>query len=117
MSAAATMIPSLLPMMMVVAMRRAEARIHRQLSDAGAFTAESAIPLTFRRSLDRRRLAGLVAGGAVRQAAGERHFLDASGWSLYQDSRRRRVLFAVSIVAAVVGIVLGGVFLFASSRG
>lgn len=103
---AAAIVPSLVPMIMVVAMRRAEARIHRQLVDAGAITAESAIQLSLSRSLDRRRLQGLIRGGAVRAAGDSRHFLDTDGWTDYQSNRRRRVLIAVSIIAAlaVVGI-------------
>jgi len=101
---AAAMIPSLLPMAMVIAMRRAEARIHRQLVDAGAFTAESAIELSLRRSFDRRRLQGLMGGGAVRMTANNRHFLDTDGWTKYQGRRRRRVLLAISIIAALLGV-------------
>ena len=101
---AAALIPSLLPMFMVVAMRRAEARIHRQLADAKAFTAESAIELLLRRSMDSRRLRGLIDGGAVRVAADGRHFLDTDGWTKYQANRRRRVLLALSIIAALLGV-------------
>jgi hypothetical protein len=101
---AAALIPSLIPMFVVVAMRRAEANIHRRLSDARAFTAESAIPLSLDRSLERRRLQGLIRGGAVRLTANSRHFLDADGWSNYQRSRRRRGLLAMSVVVALIGI-------------
>ena len=104
MSAVATIFPSVLPIVMVVAMRRAEARIHRQLADAGAFTAATAIRVSFRRSLDKRRLEGLVRGGAVRVAAEGCHFLDNEGWNDFQGNRRRRVVLAVAIVLAVVGI-------------
>ncbi len=102
----AAVIPSLLPLFMVVAMRRAEARIHRQLADAGAFTAESAIELLPGRWLDRRRLQGLIDGGAVRLTADSRHFLDADGWTEYQGDRRRRALLAVAIIAALFGVVI-----------
>lgn len=101
---AVAVVPSLLPLIVVVAMRRAEASLHRQLVDARAFTAESAIPLAPRRSLERRRLQGLIRGGAVRLASNGRHFLDADGWSSYQRRRRRRVLLASSVVVALVGI-------------
>ncbi len=100
----AAVIPSLIPLFVVVAMRRAEARIHRQLADARALTAETAIELSLRRSIDRRRLQGLVHGGAVRLAANNRHFLDADGWSNYHRSRRRRVVIALSVVVALVGV-------------
>ena len=100
---AAAVIPSLIPLFVVVAMGRAEARIYRQLAGARAFTAESAIPLSLNRSLDRRRLQGLIHGGAVRLTANSRHFLDAEGWSDYQRNRRRRVLLAMSIVVAISG--------------
>jgi hypothetical protein len=103
MSAAAA-IPSLLPLFIVVVMRRAEARIHRQLADAGAFTAESAIQLSFSRSLEGRRLQRLIRGGAVRLTANSRHFLDADGWSNYQRNRRRRGLLVMSVVVALIGI-------------
>jgi hypothetical protein len=101
---AAAVIPSLVPLLVVVAMRRAEARIHRRLADAGAFTGESAIQLSLSRSLERRRLQGLIRGGAVRLTADSRHFLDADGWSNYQQNRRRRALLAMSVVVALIGI-------------
>lgn len=101
---AAALIPSLIPLFVVIAMRRAEARIHRQLSDAGAFTAESAIPLSLRRSMDRRRLQGLIRGGAVHLTANSRQFLDADGWESYQRRRRRRVMLVMSVIVALVGI-------------
>jgi hypothetical protein len=81
---AAAMIPSLIPLFVVVSMRRAEARIHRQLADARAFTAESSIQLSLSRSIDRRRLKGLIHGGAVRLTANSLHFLDTDGWRNYQ---------------------------------
>jgi hypothetical protein len=107
---AAAIIPSLLPFVMLGAMRRAEARIYRQLADARAFTVESAIQVSFKRSLDRRRLQGLVGGGAVRVTADSRHFLDADGWTNYQGNRRRRVVLAMSIVAVLVGVGLAAFF-------
>ncbi len=101
---AAAVIPSLLPLLVVVAMRRAEARIYRQLADAHAFTAESSIPLSLSRSFDRRRLEGLIHGGAVRLAADSLYFLDADGWDNYQRKRRRRALLALSAVVALLGV-------------
>jgi len=103
---AAALIPSLLPLFVVVAMRRAEARIHRQLVDAGAFRAESAIPLTLSRSFDRRRIEGLIRGGAVRLTADGRHYLDADGWSVYHQNRRLRVLLAMSVVVGLIGVAI-----------
>jgi hypothetical protein len=110
MSVVAT-IPSLLPLFVVIAMRRAEARIHRQLADARAVTADSAIQLSLSRSIDKRRLQGLTSGGAVRLTPDGRHFLDADGWSRFQLDRRRRVLLAVSIVVALIGISLAVLWL------
>lgn len=55
--------------------------------------------------MDRRRLHGLIQGGAVRVTANSLHFLDADGWSNYQGRRRRRVLLALSVVVALVGVV------------
>ncbi|MBL8755672.1 MAG: hypothetical protein JNK15_20420 [Planctomycetes bacterium] len=107
---AAALIPTLLPMFMVIAMRRAEARIHRQLTDAQATDAETAIELTLHRSMDKRRLRGLVEGGAVRLAADSRHYLDATGWQDYQRRRRHRVILAMTIVLALVGSTLAVVF-------
>jgi hypothetical protein len=101
---AAAFIPSLIPLIVVVAMRRAEERIHRQLADARAFTAETAIPLSTGRAIERRRLQGLIRGGAVRQTANGSHFIDADGWSKYRGNRRRRALIALSVVLALVGI-------------
>ena len=101
---AAAVIPSLIPLFVVVAMRRAEARIYRQLADARAFTAESSIQLSLSRSIDRRRLQGLIHGGAVRLTANSLHFLDTDGWGNYQRNRRRRVLLALSVVVALVGV-------------
>ncbi len=107
---AAAIIPSLVPLLVVAAMRRAEAHIHRQLADAGAVTAESAIQLTLSRSIERRRLQGLIDGGAVRLTADNRHFLYADGWSKYQLDRRRRVLLVLSVVVALIGIGVGVLF-------
>ena len=107
---AAAVIPSLVPLFVVAAMRRAEARIYRQLADAGAFTAESAIQLSLSRSLEKRRLQGLIGGGAVRVTADNRHFLDADGWSNYQRDRRRRSQLALSVVVALIGIGVGMFF-------
>lgn len=106
----AAVLPSLIPLFIVLAMRRAEARIHRQLSEARAFTAESAVDLSLNRSMDKRRLQGLLDGGAVRLAANGRHFLDADGWSHYQGRRRQRVLLVVSALVALIGIGLGLLF-------
>lgn len=107
---AAGAIPSLIPLMVVIAMRRAEARIHSRLADAQAFTAESAIPLTLSRSMERRRLQGLIHGGAVRLTADGRHFIDADGWGNYQRNRRRRALLALAVLVALVGIVFAVIF-------
>lgn len=104
---AAAMIPCLIPLAVVIAMRRAEARIHGQLDDARALTPESAIQLSLRRSMDGRRLEGLVHGGAVRVTADGRHYLDLDGWSNYQQRRRARVLLAISILIALIGIGIG----------
>lgn len=104
---AAAIIPSLLPLLMAIAMKRAEERIHRQLTDAGAVSAESAVRLSLRRSMDHRRLRGLIGGGAVRLGQNGLHYLDVEGWNRYQSNRRRRVLTAASIVLALVGIALG----------
>ena len=106
----ASFIPSLIPLIVVAAMRRAEERIHGQLADARAFTAETAIPLSPGRSMERRRLEGLIRGGAVRQTANGRHFIDADGWSNYRLNRRRRALIALSVVLALVGIGLAVLF-------
>lgn len=102
---AAALIPSLMPLVVVLAMRRAEERIHRQLADARALTSESAIELSLGRAFDNERLRSLVDGGAVRPAAGSRHFLDSEGWANDQRRRRRRILLALSVVVAVVGVV------------
>lgn len=103
---APALIPSLIPMFVVAAMRRAEYRIHRQLVDAHAFTAETAISLSLSRSMDGRRLQALTAGGAVRTNAAGLHFLDADGWSAYQDRRRGRIAMALCVALVVVGIVV-----------
>ena len=104
---AVAVIPSLLPLLVVASMRRAEARIHRQLVDARAFTAESAIELSTKRSFDRRRLDDLIHGGAVRLAANRRHFLDNDGWVNYQRARHRRAMLAASVALALVGVGFG----------
>lgn len=100
----AAIIPSLIPFVVVIAMRRAEKSIHRQLSAAGAFNAESATRLTLNRSFEKRRLAGLVQGGAIHATADNRHFLDAEGWENYRESRRKRVLLALTFIIALLGI-------------
>lgn len=97
-------IPTLLPLFIAVAMRRAEQRIYRRLADARAFTAEAAVPMSPIRSIERRRLESLIRGGAVRLTANHLHFLDVDGWNQYRSNRRRRVLFALSVVVALLGI-------------
>ena len=104
---AAAVIPSLLPLFMVAMMRRAEARIHRQLASAGALSAESAIPLSPTRPIERRRLQGLIHGGAVRLTADGRHFLDTDGWNRHHRKRERRALFALCVAVAVIGVAVG----------
>ena len=108
---AAAVIPSLLPLVMVVAMRRAEERIHRQLESAGAIRAEAAIPLALTRSIDRRRLQGLLGGGAVRVAPNGHYYLDVDGWSTHKENRRRRVLLALAVVVALLGALAAVFFL------
>ena len=104
---AVVIVPSLLPMIVVAAMRRAERRIYRQLDEARAFAPESAIPLTVGRSIDRRRLECLVGAGAVRLNAGGLHYLDTDGWTRFQRQRRRRRLRAMSVALALIGVGIG----------
>lgn len=106
MSAPAT-VASMIPLVVVLAMRRAEARIHRQLADAGAVAAESAIQVSLGRPFDEARLQSLVRAGAVRPAGDGRHFLDADGWSNHQRGRRRRALVALAAALALVGVGVG----------
>ena len=101
---AAAMIPTLLPLFIAIVIRRTEERIHGQLADAGAFSAESAVQLSASRSLESRRLQHLIRGGAVRPAANGHYYLDAEGWNKYQSNRKRRVLLAVSVLVALGGI-------------
>ncbi len=110
---AAALIPSLVPLIVVAAMRRAEARIRQRFEEARAFTTESAIPLSLDRSLERRRLESLTSRGAVHRTADGRYFLDVEGWSRYQGDRRRRGLVAVSVLLALVGI---GIFVVLAMR-
>lgn len=100
----APLIPSLLPLFVVAAMKRAEKRIYRQLFEAHALSAESGIALSVPRSVDRRRLEGLIGAGAVRLNANGLHFLDVDGWGEFQRNRRRRVKIALIVVAALIGI-------------
>lgn len=102
---AGAVLPSLIPVIVVAAMRRAEGRIHRQLSEAGATTTESAITLSLRRSLDRRRLQALIHSGAVHATADGRHFLDAEGWTRHRNARLQRVALAVTVIVALLGVV------------
>ena len=103
---AAAMIPTLLPLFIAIVIRRTEERIYRQLAEAGAFTAESAVQWSARRSLESRRIQHLIRGGAVRPAANGHYYLDAEGWNKYQSNRRRRALFVVSVLVALGGIVV-----------
>ena len=103
---AAAMIPSLLPLLIVAMMRRAEARIYRQLAEANAYTADSAIALSPGRSIDVKRLKSLVRGGAVRSISNSQYFLDTDGWKTYRSNRRRRALFAVTLVLAFAGMAI-----------
>ena len=101
---AAALIPSLLPLLVAIAIRRAEARIHRQLVEARAMAPETAVPLSPSGSLEKRRLQGLIRGGAVRLTGSGKHYLDVDGWNRHQRSRRQRVLFVVSAIVALAGV-------------
>lgn len=105
------MIPTLLPLFVAVAMRRAERRIHRRLRDSGAFDPQSAVPLSLSRSIERRRLEGLISHGAVRLTGNDRYFLDSEGWNRHQRDRRLRVFFAVSVVLALLGAAAAAYFI------
>lgn len=102
--AAPALIPSLLPLIMVAAMRRAEERIRKQLVDAGALTPEKAIALTFKRSMDSRRLKGLMDGGAVRRTTSGLHYLDEGGWAAYMSNRQQRAMVTVGVVLALIAV-------------
>lgn len=108
---AAAVIPSLLPLFMVIAMRRAEERIHRQLESAGAIRSAAAIPLALTRSIDRRRLQGLLGSGAVRLAPNGHYYLDVEGWDTHKGNRRRRALLALAVVVALLGALAAMFFL------
>lgn len=109
--AAPAVIPSLVPIFVLASMRRAEARIHRQLVEAGAVTAEKAIDVTLNRSFDTRRLQALVSKGAVRRTSEGRHFLDEGGWAAYQSNRRQRATVALCVVLGLIA--LGAIVLVA----
>ena len=79
-------------------MRRAENRIYRQLSDANAYTPDSAIALSPNRFTEQKRLRSLIRGGAVRLNAKSQYFLDTDCWSTYRSNRRRRALFDMTII-------------------
>lgn len=100
----AAFIPTIFPLFIVIAIKRAEERIHRQLSEARATTAETAIALSTTRSIDQRRLEHLVRGGAVRVNASGLHYLDADGWRRHLEARRRRVFVALTIVLVLLGV-------------
>ncbi len=99
-----TLVPTLIPLFVALAIKRAEERIHRQLADARALTAESAIAFSAGGSLGKRRLQRLVRKGAVGVAENGRYYLNTDGWEAYRSSRRRRGLFALLVVVALVGI-------------
>lgn len=103
---AGAVLPSLIPVLVVAAIRRAEERIHRKLTEAGAVTAKSAVALSLDRSFDRRRLQALMRSGAVHATADGRHFLDAEGWTKHRNARLQRVALAVTVIVALLGIVV-----------
>jgi hypothetical protein len=98
------MIPTLFPLFIAMAIKRTDRRIRQDLTDAGATSADKAAPLTYRRSLQRRRLERLIGVGAVQVVADGRYYLDAVGWTRYRSDRRRRALIAVSVVFALGGM-------------
>ena len=102
----AAIIPSMLPLLIVAMMRRAENRIYRQLSDANAYTPDSAIALSPGRSIEQKRLQSLIRGGAVRLNANSQYFLDTDSWSTYRSNRRRRALLAITIILALAGMAI-----------
>ena len=97
-------VPTFLPMIIALAIQRAERRIRQDLLDAGAVSASGAVPLSYDRLLRRKRLRRLIDAGAVREVEPGRYYLDEVEWTRYRHDRRRRGLVAVSIVFALGGL-------------
>ena len=100
----AVSLPTFLPLLIAVAMRRAEQHIHADLVAAGALSADTAVALAYVQPLRRTRLRRLVASGAVRSASAGHFYLDEAAWATHRASRRRRALVALSIVLALAGV-------------
>lgn len=96
--------PTFLPLIIALAIRRAERRIRQDLLDAGAVSASAAVPLSTERSLRRKRLRRLIDAGAVREVEPGQYYLDEGEWTRYHHDRRRRALIAVSVVVALGGL-------------
>jgi hypothetical protein len=101
---AAAVIPSLLPLFVAIALRRAEESIHRQLEGARAVSAETAVLFVPQRAFQARRLKALLADGAVRVTADGKHYLDAAGWEQHRNRRSQRIALGVCVALALVGV-------------
>lgn len=71
---------------------RTDRRIVRQLREASAISASSAIPLEAPHFLGSWRLNRLGSVGAIRQAPPQHYYLDESGYTAFRNRRRRRVM-------------------------
>ena len=93
----------------VVAMaRRAERTIVQTLREAGATSADRAVPLSVGRPGGRMALRRLLRREAVRES-GDRYWLDERAYEAMRDGRRVRAVFALIIVAAIlIAIVIFG---------
>jgi acetylornithine deacetylase/succinyl-diaminopimelate desuccinylase-like protein len=84
---------------------RAERRMIEALRDAGAFSADRAIPLMPERNLGRLALRGLLRQNAIRQARPGEYFLDEPVYAAVRTSRRR-LLIGVAVIVVFFGLAL-----------
>ena len=81
------------------------------LRDAGASSAKGAQPFVARRVIEHEALRRLVAAGAVRDAGGQRYYLDMAAYRAHRGRVRKWTLIRVAVfVLFFVVLILSGVF-------
>ncbi len=101
-----SLLPSLSPFfaLLPAILIRTDRRIVKELRDAGATTAEKAIPLESKR-LRGIRIKRLTNAGSLHPAAGNTYYLDEAGWQALCVKRRQRAALAIVLALIIAAVV------------
>jgi hypothetical protein len=98
-------------MVAVIALLASRRRLIRQFDRADAYTASGAIPLVRSSALHALWLSRLGRAQVIRSEIPDRYWLDRAAWLQYRDTRRRRGIVILLILATVLLGLLGlGIF-------